>query len=304
MPVFDRVAGVAATHHGVVTYDQLRALGATERAVRTWCAQGVLRRAARGIYVVARAPPSWLQEVAVAVRSGGPLALAGARCAAGLWRFDRFRRRHVEVVVEAPAPRRRPGLHVIQTTRLPARDRTVLHGIAVTTPTRTLIDMGRFVGAARLGAMVDDAVRRSLTTYEDLHLRFAELASRGRPGIATMREVLERRPCGAEVPDSQFELDVRDLLVRAGLPEPVLHHRVDCGELAYVLDLAWPNALVALECDGFRFHRTPDQLEWDDRRRNALGLRGWLVLHTTWWRHRDDPIGLVGEVRHALARRT
>ena len=39
-------------------------------------------------------------------------------------------------------------------------------------------------------------------------------------------------------------------------------------------------------------------------RRNALGLRGWLVLHTTWWRHRDDPIGLVGEVRHALARRT
>ena len=190
-----------------------------------------------------------------------------------------------------------------QTTRLPARDRTVLDGIPVTTPTRTLIDVGRFVTAARLGAMVDDAVRRDLTSYEDLHRRFAELAGRGRWGIATMREVLDRRPCGATVPDSQFELDVRELLTAAGLPEPVLHHRVDAGEIAYVLDLAWPEARVALECDGFRFHRTPDQLEWDDRRRDALGLRGWLVLHTTWRRHREDPGGLVAEVRDALTSR-
>lgn len=303
MSSFETVAALAAVQHGVVERCQLDRAGLSPRRIRTLCEHGVIRRVARGIYVVAGAAPSWEQDLTVAVRSAGELAVAGHRSASGLWYLDRFRRRHIEVAVEAPAPRRRPGVVLHETTRLPSRDRTVVDGIPVTTPTRTLIDMGRFVGVARLGAMVDDAVRRDLTTYEDLHTRFSELAGRGRDGISTIREVLESRPGGAVVPDSPLESEARRLLIAAGLPEPVLHHRVDCGEIAYVLDLAWPELFVALECDGFRFHRTPDQLDWDDRRRNALGLRGWLVLHATWARVRDDPVALVAEVRRALQTR-
>jgi very-short-patch-repair endonuclease len=194
------------------------------------------------------------------------------------------------------------GARVHESDDLPNRDRTVLEGIPVSTPARTILDVARYVSASRLGAMLDDAVRRDLTTYHDVQQRFAELAARGRNGIATARQVLSTRPDGAAVPDSPLEEDARTLLRRAGVPEPVLHFRVDCDELTYVLDLAWPEQLVALECDGFRFHRTPAQLDWDDRRRTALALRGWLVLHTTRTSLLTQPDRLVRDVTAALRR--
>ena len=96
---------------------------------------------------------------------------------------------------------------------------------------------------------------------------------------------------------------MRDRLVVAGLPSPVLQHLVDCGATTYLLDLAWPEPRVAVECDGFRFHRTPDQLEWDDRRQSELALRGWLVLRVTWRQFHHDPYDLIARVRAALTGR-
>jgi hypothetical protein len=180
----------------------------------------------------------------------------------------------------------------------------VVDGLPVTTPTRTLIDMGRYVSSTRLGSMVDDAVRRRLTSYEELAARHAELARPGRAGIRTVADVLADRPGGAAVPGSPFEVIIRQLLGDAGIPVPVLQHPVPCDDMTYVLDLAWPALLVAVECDGFRFHRTPEQLEWDDRRRTELGRRGWLVHHVTWRQYRRDPEELVAEVRRSLSLRS
>lgn len=163
--------------------------------------------------------------------------------------------------------------------------------------------MGRYVSPTRLGSMIDDAVRRGLTSYEDLHARHAALARPGRNGIRTVAEALADRPVGAPVPGSPFEVLVRRLLVSAGLPEPVAQHPVPCDGITYLLDLAWPRVLVAVECDGFRFHRTPEQLEWDDRRRTELSRRGWLVHHVTWRQYRRAPDELVAEVRSSLRRR-
>lgn len=152
--------------------------------------------------------------------------------------------------------------------------------------------------------MIDDAVRRDLTSYEELHARHGELARPGRNGVRTVALALAERPIAAPVPGSPFETMVRRLLIDSGVSEPVLQHPVPCDALTYLLDLAWPPQLVAVECDGFRFHRTPEQLEWDDRRRTELGRRGWLVHHVTWRQYRRDPDGLVSEVLRSLALRT
>lgn len=302
MVVFQPVAAIAARQHGLITREQLRAAGVSDRELRTLCRGGVLVAIEPRVYAVAGAPPSWVQELGGKVLAAGPLAVAGARSAAGLWRLDRFRRQHLDLIAPWPAPRRVRGARLHESNDIASRDRTVLEGIPVSTPARTILDVARYVGPARLGAMLDDAVRRDLTTYREVQQRFGELAGRGRDGIATAREVLASRPDGAAVPDSPLEDDVRRLLRRSGIPEPVLHHRVACGELTYVLDLAWPARLVALECDGFRFHRTPDQLDWDDRRRTELGLRGWLVLHTTRRLVHEDPARLTRDVAAALER--
>jgi predicted transcriptional regulator of viral defense system len=165
VPFFDEVARVAAQRHGVITRSQLRACGCSERGIRTLTANGVLERRERGVYVVAGSPPTWRQRVLVACSAGGPLALAGHRCASSLWGFDRYRAGTVELTAPYQSARMRPGLLVHRSTELPARDRTVLDGIPVTSPARTLIDVGRYMTPIRLGAMVDDAVRRDLTSY-------------------------------------------------------------------------------------------------------------------------------------------
>lgn len=303
MDVFGQVASVAARQHGLITRQQIRATGLSDQQLRTLRRAGVLAPVEPRVYEVTGAPYSWEKALFGKVLAGGPLVIAGARSAAGLWRLDRFRRQHMDLLAPAPAARRVPGARVHETNDLRSRDRTVLEGIPVSTPARTILDVARYVSPARLGAMLDDAVRRDLTSYLEVQERFAELAARGRNGMATVREVLSTRPDGATVPDSPLEDDVRTLLRRSAVPEPVLHFRVDCDELTYVLDLAWPEQMVALECDGFRFHRTPAQLDWDDRRRTALALRGWLVLHATRTSLRTQPDRLVRDVTAALRRR-
>lgn len=300
MPVFDQISSIAERQHGLVTRNQLRAAGLSDQQVRTLRAKGSLRSVEARVYVVAGSVPTWHRELLAKVLAAGPSSMAGARSAAGLWALDRFRRQHLDLVAPTPAPRRVRGARLHQSNDLRSGDITVLDGVPVTTPTRTIFDVARYVSAARLGRMIDDAVRRDLTTYRELQVRLVELSDRGRNGIVTARAALAGRPDGTSVPDSPLEDDVRNLLVRAGIAEPVLHHRVDCDEMTYVVDLAWPDELVGVECDGFRFHRTPEQLDWDDRRRTQLGLRGWLILHTTRRMLREDPRGLVRDVRRAL----
>lgn len=302
MSFFEPVAASARQQHGLVTRAQLDAAGLTDRKVRTLVEHGTLVRKRRGLYVVAGAPATWHQRLLLEVLVGEPHTVAGMRSGAGLWRFHRYRRRHLDVI----GPRWRRGSQVQgvghESLILPSRDLTRLEGIPVTTPTRTLIDVARYVTATQLAKMVDDAVARDLTSYEDLHLRFCELARRGRNGIATMREVLDARPVGSVAPDSAFEDEVYRRLHSVG-SDPVLHHRVACENVEYVLDIAWPEQKVAVECDGFRFHRTEEQLVHDDDRQNQLTLAGWHVLHETWRRFNEDRDRIVREVRRALRSR-
>jgi hypothetical protein len=301
---FGELAALAERQHGTITRAQALSIpGGSDRQLATLVHKGVLERSLPGIYVVAGMPATWERRLKVALLAGGPLAVVSHRAAAGLWRFDQYRRGRVEVL--APHPGARTGERALlhRSVELPERDRDVRQGFPITSATRTLIDMGRYVGTNRLGKMIDDAVVRNLTSYEEIGQRAAELSRSGRNGIVTVREAMSTRPGGAPPPGSPLEVEVRELLTGHDLPDPVPQFAVDCGEITYQLDLAWPSAKVAVECDGFRFHRTPEQLDWDDRRRTELGLRGWLVVHVTWNMMRDDPARVVDDVRRALRSR-
>ncbi len=300
MSVYDQVAELATEQHGCVALEQLRSAGLTRGTTRTLLRSGFLRTHGPGVYTLVGSPTTWHQRVMVEVLLAGPQAFGSQRCAAALWQFDRYRQGAIDVLSPRWVRRRSGGAVRHETVDLKGCDRSAVLGIPATSPTRTLIDMGRFVGAHRLGNMLDDAVRRNLTSYEEVHGRFRELARSGRNGITTMRAVLEGRPCGAPAPGSAFETEVRRVLVAAGLPVPVLQHPVRCEDQRFLLDLAWPEHRVAVECEGFAFHRTPGQLDWDQFRRNRLQLAGWTVLTYAWARVRDDADQVIAEVRNAL----
>ncbi len=303
MFVFGQIAELAQRQHGSITRQQVLTAGGSDRHLRRLLESGVLVRVASGVYVVAGSPDTWHRRLAVELHRAGPLAVVSHRAAAGLHRLDRFRTGHLDVAGPWAKGRTGTSVKLHRSTDLGTRDRTVIDGLPVTTATRTLIDMGRYVPATRLGSMIDDAVRRDLTSYEDLASRHAELTRQGRHGVRTVAAALADRPTGAPVPGSPFETLVRRLFVAAGLPEPVLQYPVPCDGITYLLDLAWERELVAVECDGFRFHRMPDQLEWDDRRRTELGLRGWLVHHVTWRQYRNRPEEVVTRVATSLRSR-
>jgi very-short-patch-repair endonuclease len=106
-----------------------------------------------------------------------------------------------------------------------------------------------------------------------------------------------------EVTDTDVELLVLSLLASAGLPEPVIHHRVlDGGRFVAEVDLAYPQWKIAIECDG-DVHLRSDVRERDLPRQNDLVLSGWTVLRFSRARVWTRPESIVAEVRAALAAR-
>ena len=63
-------------------------------------------------------------------------------------------------------------------------------GIPLTDPSRTLLDLARFIGDRRLLQAVESARRLHLTSWPELIATLAKHARRGRPGIRRLRRVI------------------------------------------------------------------------------------------------------------------
>ena len=102
------------------------------------------------------------------------------------------------------------------------------------------------------------------------------------------------------VPDSSLEVLALRILDEAGVPEPVVHHSIHVEDQLFVVDIAWPEARLALECDGFLYHSGPEQLRSDHQRQNLLATAGWTLLRTDWHTLRTDPAQLIAQIITAL----
>jgi very-short-patch-repair endonuclease len=109
-----------------------------------------------------------------------------------------------------------------------------------------------------------------------------------------------RTLCDAGVHHREPEAHLLQLLVRHGLPEPVAQFPVVAGGERFVIDLAYPDARVLLEYDGFLPHISPRQFARDRRRQNLLMLAGWLVLRFSNTDLRDRPVWVAAQVRRAV----
>src|SRR5262244_2105411 len=96
-------------------------------------------------------------------------------------------------------------------------------------------------------------------------------------GSARLRRALAEVTGGIR---SATEGDLRDLIIRAGLPMPMFNARLYAGQrLIAVADAWWPQAHVAVEVDSREWHLSPEDWERTLRRSAALGALGIVVLH-------------------------
>jgi len=112
----------------------------------------------------------------------------------------------------------------------------VVGSVPVTGPARTVADLAASVGAGFLARLVDNSLRRRITTLPELR---AVVDMRR---IPSLRDILDARQPGYHPGDSDREVDLARVLVEAGLPRPVPQHQVAVGGTVYLLDLAYPDA--------------------------------------------------------------
>ncbi|MEU6078521.1 DUF559 domain-containing protein [Micromonospora sp. NPDC047074] len=199
----------------------------------------------------------------------------------------------------APGRRRGPltGLR-IHRGEIDPEDVVDLAGVLVTSPARTCWDLARWLDLVEAVVVIDGLLARRLTDVSAL--REYALARAGRRGWRSLLRAVDLADPGAESPQ---ESRTRVRLVLAGLPRPRTQWVVtEGGRFVARLDLAWPEFKVAVEYDGL-WHDDPAQFHQDRRRLNRLVGTGWIVLHVTAKRLREDFDGFLAEVRAALRSR-
>jgi hypothetical protein len=224
-----------------------------------------------------------------------PGAVLSGRSAAVLWGVDAA---GPEDPVECTlAPTRRcgavRGVHVTR-RQLPDGDVVHRHGVLVTTPLRTALDLARIQPPDEAVVQLDQFLRSRLVTLAEL--RMAAAASTG-PGCRAIRQAADRADGLAQSPQ---ETRVRLLLHASSLPRPIAQHVVHDAEGRFVaqLDFGWPEQKVALEYDGV-WHGQAQQVGKDRRRLNRLTAAGWTVIFVTAEDMRD-PIVLLARIEAAL----
>jgi REase_MTES_1575 len=288
------IESVAARQHGLVTIAQAREYELTAEQVRVRLARGQWERVRYGVYVVAGTPPTWEQAVLAAVLGAGDGTVASHRTAGALWELPGFDREDLEISSERCDQRRLDGVVTHRTNRFLAEEHTRVRRIPVTSPERTLVDVSGRLSVAQLGRAVDDSIRRGILQLEILRRCAAGL--RPAPGRHTNKitAVLARRLPGYDPGESGLQMRFARGLVQHGCPEPVIEHPVRLNGKRYRIDLAYPELNLAVEVDGWEWHRTRSAFDRDRARANDLVVAGWTVLRFTSTMTDSDAAEAVG----------
>lgn len=148
--------------------------------------------------------------------------------------------------------------------------------------------------------LADGSVLMDRALQTGVKLADLEVAHRdnlGRTGSAAAGRLLASATSGGR---SEAERLLHRLLQEAEIPGWEAQFRID----RYAADVAFPNARIAIEVDGWAFHGDAQRHHKDLRRHNVLENAGWRVLGFDWHRLVGDPEGVVSEIRIALESRT
>jgi hypothetical protein len=162
---------------------------------------------------------------------------------------------------------------------LAPQDFTVNDGIPVTSVARTLLDLSAVLKAPDLATAVDRAERSrifDLSAVVDVLGR-----ANGRRGAQALR-----RAIAAYEPSTQKSVLERRFKALLGtapdIPTPAFNAVVQGERATHEVDAFWVDQRLAIQLDGFEFHRTRRDRERDADSDADLELAGQRVMRLTW----------------------
>jgi very-short-patch-repair endonuclease len=249
-----------------------------------------------GVYMTNTGTPTGLERLQAALLYAGPgSAITGPAALA----LHHIRARQILVVdVLIPQERKRRSLEFVRvhrTSRMPS----------------SLFRVGE-VSYVPMARAVADAVC-GLRDISEVRAIVAEGVQRGSVQIAQLAEELARGPVQgsarfrrvlAEVAEgvrSSAEGDLRSLIKRERLPEPMYNARLYLGDSFIATpDAWWPDAEVAVEIESRQWHLSPRDWDATLARDARMSARGIIVLHFPPRRLRTDSAAVAAQIRSAL----
>lgn len=251
--------------------------GVSRAQLRRLAGRGLVRRVVQGVYAAAQAPDDLDFRARALHLVVSPSAVVTDRTAAWLLGVD-ILPRHARTQVVPVSVHQRPGTRcrrpemVGGERMLQPRDIVIVDGLAVTSPLRTALDLGRMLWRFDALAALDLFLRHGVE-HDEMLLELERF--KGYRGVIQLRALVAIADARAEsVAESALRLHWYD----AVLPRPEVQWWVedDWGVPTYRLDLALPKARFAAEYDGEEFHGE-DRADHDDDRRDWLRRRGWHI---------------------------
>jgi putative AbiEi antitoxin of type IV toxin-antitoxin system len=271
------IAELADRQHGVVSREQLRALGLARGAIDFRVEAKRLHPIYRGVYAVGRRRISQRGVWMAAVLACGLDALLSHRPAAALLGI----REGTPATVDVTVPRRLRPRDGIRPHRalVPEDERSVHAGIPTTGVARTLLDLAAVLQPHEL--------RRALERAEALHLTdpltLVAVVDRHphRRGAGALTAALADGPLRPSLTRSELERRFLTVVDEAGLPRPLVNHWIDIGGELIQADCFWPDQRLIVELDGRTWHATRDAFDRDRRRDRRCLAAGVPVVRVT-----------------------
>ena len=267
-----------AHQYGVATRAQILSAGVAERTLANRLRSRDWIRLLPAVYRV-HPGPVWQQLLISAQLWGDGRGVISHTSAALIWGFGDFSKDFVDMTF--PRHRDDKGHVRVHKSGLDEADVVGRGKFRLTSPIRTLIDLGGVVDEAPLEQALEDALRMRLVSVPALVTRLELMRIRGRNGVGALAGILEARGSVGPVEsplETRFARFVRD----RRLPEPTRQLQLAMpGGGRMRLDFAWPEYKVAVEVDGHKHHSDREVFQRDREKSNALILLGWRLLRIT-----------------------
>lgn len=291
------LANAALPQCGAFSYQQALDWGLSKYQLYRLAQSGRIVSAHPGTYYLPGRNDSFMTRLWLAVLWSGKDAAVSHRAAASLHRLDLESR-----IIEISTPHRKSGIPkeiTFHSTETWHRGEVVeIVSLPVTSVTRTLLDLGTYVTRDQLELALEAGLRKRLTSIPTL--RDALERRKARRGTALLRELLDLRVEGTAPTESPLETRFVQFARRYRLPKMERQFEVFEGDrLVARVDFAIPEARLAIEVNGYRWHSGRQAWNRDQARLSYLAELGWRVIFVT-KESLEKPAQLAREIRRAL----
>lgn len=288
---------VAKFQHGCVHRRQFHAAGFSNKALARRVAHGHLERLQPDVFLVRRQSPALLERaMAVALQLRGD-AVIGGLAAAAIWGMVDEAPTEIEVTLVGRNAEPRRGVQIRRVKTLARKDIRWRSGVPLSSPARTLIDLGAVLPALQLENALAEATARGL--LREPEITAAMTRAHQRPGIAALRRLLvDHRDSGIAPARtrSSYERKLLELIADAELPRPVTNVRI----VGHMVDMFWPAQRLVVEFDGFAHHSDRQAFETDRLRDQRLVAAGYRVIRITARQLDHTPFAVIARLAQAI----